>query len=315
MFLVCTWGGGAPRADLGSPQLEEALVPSHRADAIHGARSRARQRQQSPRRQQQPGRRATHRARGSSLTVQQVGIAGALGLATIAAPISGLMSVPLTEKATANELAAPPAVAAEFPFLPQAPTAVEDLSLVPDDVVVPIVPESLAPPRDLLVTRPSRGQERPVLPGCFGEFPMIKAPNGELPNSMLCTLWDGKHQLRADAAVALAKLNVAYTQQFGHALCISDAYRTLTSQFTVKRQRGYMAATPGRSVHGVGRAVDLCDAMQSSTPTYQWLAGNAQAYGFSNPDWALAGGSGPLEPWHWEFHAQPDTDEELIPGQ
>jgi hypothetical protein len=31
------------------------------------------------------------------------------------------------------------------------------------------------------------------------------------------------------------------------------------------------------------------------------LRDNATAYGWENPDWALAGGSGQYEPWHWEY--------------
>lgn len=273
-------------------------MPSHRADTQQPL-TRVRVQQQRRR----AGRRATQRAKGPSLSVPHVGIAGALGLATIAAPISGLMSVPspASAKAAFNEIAAPPVAAPAFPFV-RTPTAVERLSLVPDDRAAPVVPRTLAAPRDLLVTRPSRGRERAVLPGCFGEFPLLKTSNGRLPSAMLCNLWDGKHQLRADAAVALAKLNVAYTQRFGEPICISDAYRTLGEQYSVKAVRGWLAAEPGTSVHGLGRAVDLCGGIESrGTRTHQWMVENAPRYGWINPDWALPGGGGPQEAWHWEF--------------
>jgi LAS superfamily LD-carboxypeptidase LdcB len=309
-------------------------VPSHRSDAAPLTRAEALRRerqatrstpqqsqskpqksQSKPRKSQHSGRRATHGARGSSLSVQQAGIAGALGLATIAAPIFGLMSVPVAAKASLNEIPAAPVMAAQFPYVPPSPNAVEALSLVPADQDVPVVPKALVAPRDLLVTDPSRSKERPVLPGCSGKFPLIKADNGMMPNSMLCNLWDGQHQLRADAAISFAKLNVAYQQAFGHSICVSDAYRNLSQQYAVKRERGGLAATPGTSVHGLGRAVDLCDAMQNGTTTYRWLTDNAPRYGWTNPDWALPGGDGPHEPWHWEFHAQTGTDEELLPGE
>ena len=271
-------------------------MPSHRADTPPLTRVRAQRKRRS-------GRRNTQRAQLSSLSVSQVGIASALGIATVVAPIAGVMSGPPVKPAM-NEIATPRISAPAFPLLRHLQTAVEDLHLVMDDVTVPSIPSALAPPRDLLVTRPSRGDERAVLPGCFGQVPMLKADNGRLPNSMLCTLWDDKHQLRADAAVAIAKLNVAYTQQFGHPMCVSDAYRTLSAQYTVKAQRGGYAARPGSSVHGLGRAVDLCDGVQEGgTPTHQWLADNAWRYGWTNPDWALPGGGGPYEPWHWEFHS------------
>jgi LAS superfamily LD-carboxypeptidase LdcB len=126
--------------------------------------------------------------------------------------------------------------------------------------------------------------------------------NGGLPASDLCTLWDGKHTLRADAAVALAKLNLGYRKRFGRDICISDGYRTLAEQRAVKSARGGFAATPGTSNHGWGLAVDLCDGVQNDTSvTYWWLRDNAPAYGFDNPGWALRGGSGPYEPWHWEY--------------
>ncbi len=34
---------------------------------------------------------------------------------------------------------------------------------------------------------------------------------------------------------------------------------------------------------------------------YQWLRENAADYGWQNPDWALPGGNGPQEAWHWEY--------------
>jgi zinc D-Ala-D-Ala carboxypeptidase len=144
-----------------------------------------------------------------------------------------------------------------------------------------------------------------VLPGCNGQVPadVGAVQNGQLPASMLCTLWDTKHQLRSDAAVAIAKLNIAYQQHFGHQMCFSDAYRSLQRQFAVKAERGGFAARPGTSEHGWGLAVDLCDGVEggASSPTYQWLNENAPFYGWQNPTWARSGGAGPFEPWHWEY--------------
>jgi zinc D-Ala-D-Ala carboxypeptidase len=271
-------------------------VPSHRADTPH---------LQSPRvqRQKRSGRRTTHRAKGTSLTVPQMGIASALGLATVVAPISGLMAMPAPAKATANELSTPHVAAPAFGLREHVSTAVELLQLIPGIDDTPVVPKTLAAPRDLLVTNPSRDHGRAVLPGCSGVVPALKPANGQLPASMLCTLWDDKHQLRADAAIALAKLNVAYQQAFGHPMCISDGYRSLSQQYTVKAERGYLAAQPGTSVHGLGRAVDLCDGVQTfGSRTHQWMVDNAPRYGWTNPDWAQPGGSGPREAWHWEWN-------------
>jgi hypothetical protein len=234
--------------------------------------------------------------------VQQVGIASALGLATVIAPISGLMAAPAPAKASANEISTPRIASPVFPLREHVRTAVELLQLIPDDLDVAAVPRALVAPRSLLVTRPSRAHERAVLPGCFGEVPLFKAANGQLPSRALCTLWDGKHQLRADAAVSLAKLNVAYEQAFGHPMCVSDAYRSLNQQYAVKAERGYLAAQPGTSVHGLGRAVDLCDDVENfGSQTHQWMVENAPRYGWDNPSWAQPGGGGPREAWHWEF--------------
>jgi LAS superfamily LD-carboxypeptidase LdcB len=127
--------------------------------------------------------------------------------------------------------------------------------------------------------------------------------NGRLPASMLCTLWDPKRQLRSDAAVALAKLNLVYARRFGHPICFNDAYRSLAQQYAVKARRGGFAARPGTSEHGWGLAVDLCDGVDAGpgSATYGWLRANAPAYGWENPTWARSGGAGPYEPWHWEY--------------
>ena len=140
----------------------------------------------------------------------------------------------------------------------------------------------------------------PVLPGCDGEAAGYGS-NGQVPSSEMCTLWDGHTQVRADAAVALAKLNQAYIAQFGEPMCITDGYRSYSQQVATKAAKGYLAAVPGSSNHGWGLAVDIC-AESYSGDRWDWLAANAPAYGWDNPDWARYGGS-KYEPWHWEWTA------------
>lgn len=234
----------------------------------------------------------------------QAGIAGALGLATIAAPLAGALNAPVAKPVLNTSLPAAMAPGPQFPsIVTNAANAVDDVRLIPDDSAVSSVPPGLGAPRTVLVARAQRGGERAVLPGCDGVVADTSGlVNGDMPASSLCTLWDDKYKLRADAAVALAKLNLSYHKRFGHDLCISDAYRSLVEQRAVKATRGGMAATPGTSNHGWGLAVDLCDGVQRDTSaTYWWLRNNAPAYGFDNPDWARSGGSGPHEPWHWEY--------------
>jgi hypothetical protein len=63
-----------------------------------------------------------------------------------------------------------------------------------------------------------------------------------------------------------------------------------------------MAAVPGTSVHGWGRAVDFEEGGQElafDMNGYQWLVGHASSFGFVQPGWAGPSGTAP-EPWHWE---------------
>jgi hypothetical protein len=238
-----------------------------------------------------------------SLSVPQVGIAGALGLATIAAPLTGALSAPTAKPVLNTAIPAAIAPAPGFPALSASPSnAVDDARLIPDDGMADSVPAVIGAPRMVLVGRAARGSERAVLVGCDGTVPIAKMSNGAVPAADLCTLWDGKHKIRADAAVAFAKLNLAYRKRFGHDICVTDAYRTIAQQYAVKAERGGFAATPGTSNHGWGLAVDLCDGVNfDTTTTYWWMRNNAPAYGFDNPTWARRGGSGPHEPWHWEY--------------
>lgn len=145
----------------------------------------------------------------------------------------------------------------------------------------------------------SRSEDRDPLPGCDGAARPAGA-NGQLKTSDLCTLWDGKLQLRGDAASSLAELNLAFRARFGHDLCLESGYRTLVEQRVLKAHKGGLAAVPGRSNHGWGLAVDLC-ASETRGAGWTWIKENGAIYGWANPAWALSGGSGPHEPWHWEY--------------
>jgi zinc D-Ala-D-Ala carboxypeptidase len=295
-------------------------VPSHRADTPARSRRSAQgttgrgsdpaRRSAAPAQGTRASLRSSHRATGRaslpSISAPQVGIAGVLGIATIAAPISGAMAGPgLKPDANLMPMASP-AAAPQFPALAaNVVPGVSALRVVGTDLTSgAAVPSRLTAPRTLLVTRAARSSERQVLPGCDGSFAQLNSANGQLPSSILCTLWVSKHQLRADAAVAIAKLNIAYKQKFGRNLCITDSYRTLSAQYRVKALKPGLAATPGTSEHGLGLALDLCGgADKSGTPQYLWFRENGPDYGWANPDWARPGGRGPTEPWHVEYFA------------
>jgi zinc D-Ala-D-Ala carboxypeptidase len=148
----------------------------------------------------------------------------------------------------------------------------------------------------------SRSQERGPIAGCSGQAPTEQYANGQLPDSILCSLpFAPGHKLRADAAVRLIRLNEVYKGRFGVDLCLTDSYRSIGSQYNLAARKPGLAARPGTSEHGWGLAVDVCggpDQVGSARRT--WFLANAPAFGWDNPAWARPGGSKP-EPWHWEF--------------
>jgi hypothetical protein len=127
-------------------------------------------------------------------------------------------------------------------------------------------------------------------------------PNGQIPRSALCPLWGASgHVLRADAAAAFNALSRAYAAAWGRPVCVTDSYRSYEMQVELKARKPILAATPGTSNHGWGRAVDLCDGVNEfGTPTYVWMTQNAARFGWYHPSWAEPTGSKP-EAWHWEF--------------
>ncbi len=138
--------------------------------------------------------------------------------------------------------------------------------------------------------------------GCSGKVTTHGFGNGRIPLEQLCKLpFAEGHRLRADAAVALIRLDAAYRARFGEKLCLTDSYRSLASQYSLAGRKPGLAARPGTSEHGWGLAVDLCDgADRPGTARNTWMLANARKYGWDNPPWARPTGSKP-EPWHWEY--------------
>jgi D-alanyl-D-alanine carboxypeptidase len=179
------------------------------------------------------------------------------------------------------------------------PSTVEALTSQPVDTAPPATMAASAAPVVRSSAAASRSFERSPLPGCDGTSRPAGA-NGQLATADLCTLWDGSMQLRADAASSLAEMNLAFRAKFGRDICVVDAYRTIAEQRVLKRQRGGMAAVPGKSNHGWGLAIDLCST-DTRGEVFDWIRENGAVYGWENPAWALRSGSGPFEPWHWEY--------------
>lgn len=130
------------------------------------------------------------------------------------------------------------------------------------------------------------------------------APNGRIPLRLLCHPQFSDALLRCDAAAALDQLNAAYRAHFGRDLAVSGGYRTLAEQEQVRATKGDLAARPGTSNHGRGLAVDFSGfgaVGQFNDADYLWMVDNGPQFGWVHPRSMGPGGSGPLEPWHWEF--------------
>lgn len=106
--------------------------------------------------------------------------------------------------------------------------------------------------------------------------------------------------LRCDAGKNFIALSAQFKKRFGHDISVTDGYRTLASQRALYASKGPgLAATPGRSNHGWGCAVDLGSGInQFNSPQFRWMKQNAEKFGWVHPAWAE---SSMFEPWHWEF--------------
>ena len=135
-----------------------------------------------------------------------------------------------------------------------------------------------------------------------------RSPNGAIPEAYLCGVDFGASVLlRCDAALALEHLDEAYRAETGRDLRVVSSYRTASSQEVLHDEKGDLAAAPGMSNHGRGLAVDLAGAGDLGVfdaPVYLWLVEHAEDFGWHHPSYMDPGGSGPLEPWHWEFGTQ-----------
>lgn len=87
---------------------------------------------------------------------------------------------------------------------------------------------------------------------------------------------------------ALSKVNQAMQAAGLGRLRITDGFRSYNAQVDVKKRKGNLAATPGRSIHGLGLAADL-DLTGSQL---KWLKKNGARYGLINL---------PSESWHWQL--------------
>lgn len=136
-------------------------------------------------------------------------------------------------------------------------------------------------------------------PGGYGAMPvpaeLAVYPNGQLPDGALQRLSaQPNHRLAPPAAAAWDSL-VAAAATDGISMRITDSYRSYAEQVDLAERKGLysqggLAATPGKSNHGWGLAVD---ADVTDPATLRWLRVNGPRFGFVE--------TSDREPWHWEF--------------
>lgn len=122
--------------------------------------------------------------------------------------------------------------------------------------------------------------------------------NGQIPIDQLVAVngvhyaGKAKHYFEKEAAKAFRAM-VRAARKDGVDITLTDSYRDYATQERLAREKPDLAATPGRSIHGWGKAIDVADGRD-------WIQRNGHKFGWVWPDWARPGGSMP-ESWHFEF--------------
>lgn len=176
------------------------------------------------------------------------------------------------------------------------------------------------------------------------DFRRVGYENGTIPDCALSPVPGIPNiKLHPQAAEQLAELfrkaledNVTFT--------VGSAYRTVDTQVQTKYKQGRGAASPGKSNHGWGTAIDISELYSLAESTaynlnknlpdnqkldkfspavheyirktsrlYQWLSTNAPLYGWVNPGWAKDGKGSIDECWHWEYQAWPQLPSTVPP--
>jgi D-alanyl-D-alanine carboxypeptidase/Putative peptidoglycan binding domain len=135
-----------------------------------------------------------------------------------------------------------------------------------------------------------------TLEGVQIPFDILEFGNGQLPDSVLQPIGVARHRLHASAAAAFGQLR-SLAAAAGIDLTCTDSYRTLEQQKQLKQAKPNWSATPGKSVHGWGFAVDVSIGTPPKSfgaSVLQWLKDNGPPNG-----WFL--GRPKDEPWHWVY--------------
>ncbi|MCM3659466.1 M15 family metallopeptidase [Georgenia satyanarayanai] len=118
--------------------------------------------------------------------------------------------------------------------------------------------------------------------------------NGKIPAQALAPIGATGHSMWAPAAANFEKL-LADAKADGVDIGINDSYRTYERQLELENRLGLLkdgglAAVPGTSNHGWGRALDL----HLDGEALAWMRANGEKYGFVEDT--------PRETWHWAYY-------------
>ena len=141
-----------------------------------------------------------------------------------------------------------------------------------------------------------------VLEGVTIPPEVVAFGNGQLPPSALQEIGVYRHRLHPSAAKAFAELK-ASAADAGINLTCTDSYRSIEEQRDLKQRKPGLSATPGKSVHGWGFAVDVSIDLpprEFGNAVFEWLKDNAPELG-----WFL--GRPKDEPWHWVYRGATDA--------
>ena len=146
---------------------------------------------------------------------------------------------------------------------------------------------------------------------------IVGATNGAVPDSELLQVSPSCLAYYRAAPSLISLLAAAHRD--GIRLAPEECYRDYAGQVQARNDwcaRGAcdMAAVPGTSNHGWGKAVDLRDQSGELTfdsAGYAWLKAHAGWFGWNHPGVMEPGGSVP-EPWHWEWVGDGGR---MFPGQ
>ena len=105
------------------------------------------------------------------------------------------------------------------------------------------------------------------------------------------TKGSGPYGFQPEMWAALVKANTAMAAAGLGNFSITDGWRSYDAQVDVKKRKPNYAATPGRSIHGLGYAADL----KLTKAQQQWLYANGAKYGL------YFGAGYSKEPWHLQL--------------